>query len=244
MEQSAEAIAQGNLDDVFGQGIPAMVTAARGNWRVKNGSGEIDLRLESQTGQIGISLCNQKNMRSLSARLRRLAAFTAGGGGARLVLLRDPALPIAKTARATRRYLDDLTKAGARLVRPSLEALQALDALRTLLAEARAGDLSQNGSQVSPQTVQDWVAQHMPPCLNRLMEEITGSETESDADAQVREDLLELLEARCLLPLEEAARELEQQPAIVRKLVEATPELAGILEGPPTVLYRLVPALV
>jgi hypothetical protein len=133
---------------------------------------------------------------------------------------------------------------GARLVHPSLEALQALEALRTLLADARAGDLNQNGAQVSPQSVQDWVAQHMPSSLDRLMEEITGSETPSDADAQLREDLLELLETRCLLPLEEAARELEQQPALVRKLVEASPELAGMLEGPPTVLYRLVPALI
>ena len=244
VEHSAETIGEGNVDDVFGQGIPALVTAARGNWRAKNGSGDIDIRLESQAGQIGVSLCNQKNMRSLAARLRRLAAFAAGGGGARLVLLRDPGLPIAKTARATRRYLDDLTRAGARLVRPSLEALQALEALRTLLADARTGDLNQNGSQVSAQTVQDWVAQHMPPCLNRLMDEITGSEAEPDAHAQLREDLLELLEARCLLPLEEAARELEQQPAIVRKFVEASPDLAGILEGPPPVLYRLVPALV
>ena len=244
LEHSGETIAQGNTDDVFGQAIPALVTAARGNWRTRNGSGDIDIRLESQVGQIGISLCNQKNMRSLAARLRRLAAFAAGGSGARLVLLRDPGLPIAKTARATRRYLDDLTKAGARLVRPSLEALQALEALRTLLADARAGDLNENGSQVSPQTVQDWVAQHLPPCLNQLMEEITGSGAEPDTDAQLREDLLELLEARCLLPLEEAARELEQQPAKVRKVVEASPELAGILEGPPPVLYRLVPALV
>jgi hypothetical protein len=242
VERSAETIPQGNVDDVFGQGIPALAAASRGNWRARNGSGDIDIRLESQAGHIGISLCNQKNMRSLAARLRRLAAFTAGGSGARLVLLRDPSLPIAKTARATRRYLDDLTKAGARLVRPSLEALQALEALRTLLADARAGDLNQNGSQVSPQTVQEWVAQNVPPCLNRLMEEITGNEKVSDADAQLREDLLELLEARCLLPLEEAARELEQQPAIIRKLVEASPELAGILEGPPPVLYRLVPA--
>ena len=158
-----------------------------------------------------------------------------------MVLLRDPSLPIAKTARATRRYLDDLTKGGARLVRPSIEALQALEALRTLLADARAGDLNQNGSQFSPQTVQDWVAQHMQPCLNRLMEDITANGNVSDADAPLREDLLELLEARCLLPLEEAARELEQQPAIIRKLVEASPQLAGILEGPPPVLYRLVP---
>jgi hypothetical protein len=149
-------------------------------------------------------------------------------------------LPIGRYAHATRRYLDDLTKAGARLVRPSLEALQALEALRTLLADARAGDLNQNGSPINPQTVQDWVAQHMPPCLTRLLEEITGSEVVSDPDPQLREDLLELLETRCLVPLEEAARDLQLQPAVLRKLVEVSPELAGILDGPPPVLYRQV----
>jgi hypothetical protein len=225
------------VDDLLGQGIPALIAAGHGNWKPANGSGDIDVRVESEDGPIGVSVCNQKNMRSLAARLHRL---DAGGEAARLVLLRDPRLPIGRYAHATRRYLDDLTKAGARLVRPSLEALQALEALRTLLADARAGDLSQNGSPINAQTVQDWLAQHMPPCLNRLLEEIIGNEAVSAADPQLREDLLEILETRCLLPLEEAARDLQLQPAILRKLVEVSPEVAGILEGPPPMLYRQV----
>jgi hypothetical protein len=237
MDSAVESIAPGNVDDLLGQGIPALIAAGHGKWKPTNGSGDIDVRVESEGGPVGVSVCNQKNMRSLAARLHRL---DAGGEAARLVLLRDPRLPIGRYAHATRRYLDDLTKAGARLVRPSLEALQALEALRTLLADARAGDLNQNGSPINPQTVNDWLAQHMPPCLNRLLEEITGNEALSTADPQLREDLLELLESRCLLPLEEAARDLQLQPAILRKLVEVSPELAGILEGPPPVLYRQV----
>jgi hypothetical protein len=236
MDSAMESIAPGNVDDLLGQGIPALI-AAGSKWKPASGSGDIDVRVESEGGPIGVSVCNQKNMRSLAARLHRL---DAGGEASRLVLLRDPRLPIGRYAHATRRYLDDLTKGGARLVRPSLEALQALEALRTLLADARAGDLSQNGSPVNPQTVHDWLTQHMPPCLNRLLEEITGNEAVSAADPQLREDLLELVEARCLLPLEEAARDLQLPPAILRKLVEVSPEVAGILEGPPPVLYRQV----
>jgi hypothetical protein len=180
-------------------------------------------------------------MSSLAARLRRLGGSARNGRTTRLVLLRDPRLAIGKSAHATRRYLDDLTQAGARVVRPSIEALEALEALRTLLADARSGDLTRGGEPIGPETVQDWIARNMPSCLADLVENITGREPESPLNARLREDLLSLLEERCLIGLEEAAREIGQEASSVRQLVLTSPGLAGLLEGPPALLYRLVP---
>lgn len=240
VEAAGESIAEGDIDEVLAQGIPALAAATGGKWKAASASGDIDFRLESAAGQIAVSLCNQKNMNSLAARLRRLGR--SAGKGPRLVLLRDPRLAIGKNARATRRYLDDLAQAGARVVHPSIEALEALDALRTLLADSRSGDLARDGSPVGPETVQDWVAQNLPSCLARLVEDITGNEPASAQNVQLREDLLSLMEERRLITLADAAGELGQEASLVRQLVLASPDLAGLLEGPPALLYRLVPA--
>jgi len=239
---AAESISQGDIDEVLNQGIQALIAAAaRGKWKAASGAGDIDFRLESPTERIDVSLCNQRNMSSLAARLRRLGGSARNGRTTRLVLLRDPRLAIGKSAHATRRYLDDLTQAGARVVRPSIEALEALEALRTLLADARSGDLTRGGEPIGPETVQDWIARNMPSCLADLVENITGREPESPLNARLREDLLSLLEERCLIGLEEAAREIGQEASSVRQLVLTSPGLAGLLEGPPALLYRLVP---
>ncbi|MGA2147801.1 MAG: AAA family ATPase [Bryobacteraceae bacterium] len=241
VDAAAEAISQGDIDEVLDQGIPALLTAVgRGNWKAGTGAGDVDFRLESATAQIDVSLCNQRNMNSLAARLRRLARAAGNGRTGRLVLVRDPRLAVGKTALATRRYLDDLTGAGARVVHPSIEALQALEALRTLLADSRSGDLARDGSPITPETVQDWIAQNLPSSLADLVEQLTGDEPAPNA--QLREDLLSLLQERCLVSLEDAAREMGQEPSVVRQLVTASPGLAGLLEGPPALLYRLVPA--
>jgi hypothetical protein len=241
VEAAAEAISQGDIDEVLDQAIPALIAAVRrGKWKTGKGAGDIDFRLESAAGHIDVSLCNQRNMTSLAARLRRLSRTESNGGAGRLVLLRDLRLAVPKTALATRRYLDDLTGAGARIVHPSIEALQALEALRTLLADSRSGDLARGGSPIGPESVQEWIAQNLPSSLASLVEQIAADEPA--ANARLREDLVALLEERCLISLEDAAQQMRQEASVLRQLVAASPELAGLLEGPPALLYRPVPA--
>jgi hypothetical protein len=240
-DAALDSLAQGDVDEVFGQGVEALIGATRGNWKAREEQGDLDLRLDSNSGQIGVSFCNQKNMRSLLAKLRRLAASPRDGRANRLVILRDPRLPISKTARVTRRQIDHLAQAGVRFVYPSQEALQALEALRTLLADARSGDLVQDGSNISPATIEQWIAQNLPASLRKLAEEITSDEPVDTADFGA--DLLALLEERCVLTLDEAAQELKQQAALLRRWAQQSPDRAGLLEGPPPVLYRIVPGM-
>ena len=243
MNAAAESVSRGDIDEVLDQGIRSLVGATgRGKWTVSSGRGDIDFRLESPTEQIAVSLCNHRNMNSLGSRLRRLDAANRSGRPMRLVLLRDPRLPVSKNARVTRRYLDDLAQAGARMIHPSIEALEALEALRTLLADARSGDLTNDGAPINPETVQAWIARNLPSCLADLVDNITAHQPASPGNAQLREDLLALLEERCLIPLDEAAREISQEPALLHQVVLASPDLAGLLEGPPALLYRLVAA--
>jgi len=237
---AADAISEGDIDEVLDQGIQSLLaTAARGKGRLGRGGRDVDFRFESAAGPIDVSLCNQRNMNSLAARLRRLGGGHRNGG-ARLVLVRDPRLPVSRTARATRGYLEELAANGARVVRPSIEALQALEALRSLLADARSGDLTRDGAPIAADTVQDWIVRNMPSSLAGLAEEVAGHAA-APPDPRLREDLLALVEERCVVDLEEAARETRHPAADLRLLVLASPGLAGFLEGPPPVLYRLVP---
>jgi len=240
VDAAVESLAKGDVDEVLDQGIQGLMGLVGGDWKARGERGDIDFRLDSPTGQIAVSLCNHKNMRSLLARLRRLRASTTDGRTKRLVVLRDPRLPISKHARVTRQQMEQLAQQGVRFVYPSLEALQALEALRTLLADARSGDLIQDGTSIGPETVQEWIAQNLPASLRKLGEEIT--QQEPAVSFEFGADLLALLELRCIMTLDEAAKDLRQEIAPVRRWALSSPELAGFLEGPPSVLFRIVSA--
>ena len=242
VSRAAEWLTEGDADEVLDQGIPVLLAITHPEWKPARGSRDVDVNLESQTGALGVSLCNHRNMNSLAARFRRLGASASGAANARLVVVRDPRLPIGKSARVTRGRLDQLMRSGARLVHPSIEALQALEALRTLLADARAGDLTHNGETVPVRTLEQWMARHLPRSLGTLAEEITGKVKEPAGYARIREDLLAMLEQRCVVTLEEAARETRHEAEAMRRVAHSSPDLAGLLEGPPAVLYRIVPA--
>ena len=114
------------------------------------------------------------NSNSLARRFRRLRDEILPPK--QIVLVRDPRLPISAHAEKTQSYLRELTEAGVRFVRPSVEAISALQALRTLLAEAQAGDLEIDGETIEPSLVEAWLAEHLSESLQQFANEaIDGS---------------------------------------------------------------------
>ena len=106
---------------------------------------DVDILMESPALKVGISLCNQKNMTSLAGRLRRLRRQVTESPMDRLVLIRHPRLPISPGAKKTWSYLEDLKGQKATIAGPDTEVLAALEAMRSLLADAKAGDLANRG---------------------------------------------------------------------------------------------------
>jgi AAA ATPase domain len=187
-----------------------------------------------------LAICNETNMTSLGGRLRRLGQGTqADLAGLRLV--RDPRLPIPRTARKTHEYLAALEKRGAALVTPSLEALAALEALRSLLSDARSGDLAAAGEAVAPATVASWLVAHLDDSLQQLSERLVAAPQAADPDAELLRALQELVLGRHLLALEEAAQALGASPQAVLALASRTAASIGVLNGPPAVLFASVP---
>ena len=151
-------------------------------------------------------------------------------------------LPIGKNAVRVNQVLDELCAQGAQFIRPSHEVLAALDALRRLLSDAKAGDLSNQGATVTPETVQEWLARNMPAVLQDLLEEIVaypgiGGRIKG---IDLFDRLQELLIEQPVISVQEAATKLEAGAQDIEQNARANCKSVGVLDGPPVVLFRLV----
>ena len=204
----------------------------------------MELSFAGDGRSLNISLCNHRNMTSLAGRLRRLRGATGQRlSASSLVLVRHPRLPLPKTAKRTKQYLDELTRAGARFLQPSEEAFAVLAVLREMLAEAQAGDLHCRGETLAPDAVRDWLSAHLSPELRELAEELLGTtpSAASDPDLWLRQALLEFLEERLIAKLVDAAAKLGESEARLADCARRFPEQFRLLEGAPPVVYRYVP---
>src|SRR5271157_4451853 len=195
LEESSRSDTSGQVDHILTHGIPLLVRSTAQSWKLQGDrpSRDIDLMLEGPDGRLGISLSNHRDLRSLWPRLKRLPALIKDRRVEKLLLLRDVRLPIGKNAVKVNQVLDELCAQGAQFVRPSHEVLAALDALRRLLSDAKAGDLSNQGQTVTPETVQKWLAENMPGVLRDLIEEIVAYQGVGGATGESRlfDELLE-----------------------------------------------------
>lgn len=207
-----------------------------------------DLILGAGADAIGVEVCNETNMAGLAARLRRLSKrSTAGLPDSRLVILRDVRLPISRGAKKTKEYLAELEQRGVHFVQPSVEALAALEALRSLVSDARAGDLNARGETIAESVVVAWLATALEPELSDLIEDVAGqgstrASTAQSAEPELVRDLADLMSTRHLAALAEVARDLHRSDGDVLKAALSDSRRFGILQGPPIVLFAHVPA--
>jgi hypothetical protein len=243
LEQAAERFAPDQTDSIIAEGLPLLLHLAKKNWKPEAAEGErdLDLVLQGPDGRIGLSLCNHGNMKSLAARLRRLRGQFQNQKLHKLILVRNPRLPIGKNAKATRDYLDELIAQGAQHLRPSDEALAALDALRALLADAKSGDLANAGESVGPTTVQEWLAAYLPTSLRDFLEDVVSFPQippQGEADDKLFDELMALLEEHHVMPLDQAATEVKRTREKVEECARRHGEEIGLLAGPPVVVFQ------
>lgn len=133
-----------------------------------------DVVLRGARGDFGVAICNECNMTSLAARFRRLLRAQNGTpeNGPRPVLMRHAGLEISSSARRTREYLGELKRLGYRFIQPTGEALAALEAARSMMSDARSGDLSAHGETIQPNDVASWLRAYNEPALGDLLAEL------------------------------------------------------------------------
>jgi hypothetical protein len=197
-----------------------------------------------------IGVCNQKH-NALTARLRRIREESPVKGEERIVV-REASRPIPRTAVRAREHWDaicrrdaDQTAARARPLLISAEALSALEAIRSIVADSRAGDLANEGETVPPQTVEAWIRDNLlDESLEQLLAELehgdSQAKTTTAADPILRDNALEVVQARRVISLSELASVLGCTESQLIEVVGANDAVFGVLGSPPKVVFERV----
>lgn len=179
----------------------------------------IDLDAGNGGSTVRIAFGNHVNSTSLARWLAKVQDQAAPN----LRIVRDARLGISPTAKATQQRLGAIAQAGGRVVRIEAEALAALDAMRHLLATATSGDLSLGGDTVEGATVRDWLKRNLPKQFidfaGELMDEGVLAEPDWRPDA-----LLDLLQDRKVVPLDEAVHLIEVAADKIETFAKQHPE--------------------
>lgn len=234
--------AASETEAILRNGMPLLARAVGAKCSAAPDRSPLDFNLDG--GRVGIAICNQANMNSLTSRLRKISDTWKPSTNETLLLLRDARLPIPKTAKVTQERLANLQKQGGRLVTISEEALQALAALRRLLSDAESGDLAHHGEAVTSSAVEQWIAGHLPSALDPLVSEFAAASPEPipPASDRIASALSALLAERKMITLEDAARMLEVRSGEVEECARRDPRQFGILGGRMPAFFQPVAA--
>jgi hypothetical protein len=205
-------------------------------YRVHRGMGrDLHVLLESDQEKVGVSLSNSENMTSLAKHLKRLQELINKKKISRLIFLRDARLPISPTATVTQQRLKELETSGLRVVRPPAEAYAALSVLRQLWNKAAENDLTIGDSTVSMGQLKRWLVENTPRPLQELID--TCQQAAVSLPEELADKLIEMLAGQWIMSLTEAAPKMAMPETDLTKLIVEIPEVAGLLVGPPAILF-------
>lgn len=210
--------------------------------QVDRGSGrDVHAILESHGRRTAISISNSENMTSLARQLGRLQDLLKSGAFSRVILVRDSRLPVSATAQQTQRRLRQLSESGNAVIRPGAEVYAALNVLRKLWAKAAESDLIVGDDAIEPGELQRWLAEKTPRPLRELFDAFADGESHGTSGPQER--LLEQLMGKWVLPVSDVAAQLGIDEQSLMRLIENQPEVAGLLIGPPAVVFLMPEAV-
>lgn len=198
---------------------------------------DVDVVMHRDGKSIAVAVCNAENMTSLASRLKRLGQLQAQKKFDQLVVVRDQRLPIKGGAKATQQRLRELAEGGARVVRLSAEAYAALAALRRLLADAAAGDLTLDGRPVQPEELKAWLATSAPIAVVEAVRAVAGEAADTPSQQELASRVQELLVGRWIVPLEAIAADAKLSPDDLRDVAARESALFGVIRGEHDLLF-------
>lgn len=237
-KESVGSLTPAETHRVLVQGAPLIAHLAGAEMKGGDRDGA-DLVISGERAA-AISIRNEADGRSLTPRLKSLLAQVPRKDGARLVIVRDPRLPIAKTAVKARAYLATLQERGVSLLEPTIEALAALDALSSILADARSGDLANEETPLEAGAVLAWLKGlrrqlDLEP-VEELIEELL--EEPAPMSNSLAQDLADLLNHEHVIAVDMAAQILGQPSDCILELGRRAGRYV-LLEGPPALLLDM-----
>jgi hypothetical protein len=233
----------------------ALVLAARSPFTVTAPADrpDVDLVLTQPGRQVLISICNE-NGPALAQRLRRIADHHPAEQEERVVV-RNASRPIPRSARKAWEYWDRLHANGGltaegllrvRTLAPTEDTLASLEAIRSIVSDARAGDLEAHGATVKPATVDAWLRKHLlDESIEQLVSEIEhgprpADGTPSPVHDKTRDAALETLQTRHVMRIGALAASVACDAEQLRSLVAADANTFGTLGTPPALVFERV----
>jgi hypothetical protein len=212
---------------------------------------DVDIVLSLPDRQVSISVCNHEG-NALTAQLRRITQQPLGAQEERIVV-RDMRLPIPHTSHRAWEYWQLLandrerTAAGIPRLRtlcPTPDVLAALEAVRSVMSDARAGELECRGLTIPPDTVEEWMRGGLHDIdLDALLIEIEHGPARNATVAgalrtPLRDAALEQLQRRHVMRCAELAAATGATPEAIQRLLAAGEPLFGVLGEPPIVVFE------
>jgi hypothetical protein len=193
-----------------------------------------NLAFRGEAGEFAVSLCYCRG-NELTGRLKKIDRFWKPEK-TKLYIVRDASVkPGARGAE----LLTALRERGANEVLPLPEALAALQAIRDMIASARAGDLRQDGEMISDPNVTEWALSNIPAQVEQLREALSSLPSAGPADSTLPK-LVALLKDRKVIAAAAAASELALSVEEVSACASRHPMRFGVLAGPPMVLFQAI----
>ncbi len=232
--QADEKNTQDKSEEILDAALPQLLAIVLKDWTPVSDPAlpNVQFVYDTPPGRMGVAIACEASMGKLAPHLRNLCDQQQTGRLARLLVIRDPRLTITKTAKKAREFYSQLLDL-AILVSPTVEMFSTLDALRTLLSDARSGDLANGADTIPVETVEAWLAAHLPESLRTLCDQI--------ALPQPRETLTNLLQEQPVLPLTEAAHKLHCDVDQLLAMAEEYPLLFQLIGDPPMAIRRCLP---
>ncbi|MHC4459620.1 MAG: hypothetical protein ACYS0I_21475, partial [Planctomycetota bacterium] len=243
-ERAIQNIRPEQMEEVIQSAVPVLIHILDESWSEQDQQRprDVDIILKNPSSKVAISFCNQQNLRSLAGRFKRLGNQIRESDFDKLFLIRHPELPISLEAKKTRKYLAKLKRIDAIFFTPDIELMAALEALRSVLADAKTGDLSNSGNTLSSGTVIDWLKKTMViPVYDFLNQIIGDNATTTGEDFEILQDLHSLLEEERVMKLVDAAVQLATEPDRLQAIARDYPGHIGFLQGPPPVIFQFIP---
>ncbi len=255
--KSVAELGPGDVRTAVVRGAEVMIGHGRADivaWDEARDAQEVDVLFADKVSgkRIAVSVRDEADGRSLLPRLTALAGHFPRPDGARLVVVRDPRLPISTRATKAREVLSELGRKGAKIVEPTIEALAALSALSSLLADAKSGDLASDGEVVGEGAVLEWLrglAKADPARVSAVSEFVDAlfapppppmSDQAADTiPADVEQMFLDLLARNRLALVEEVGVTLHTDPKKLLRAARRKPERVLVLEGPPALILDM-----
>jgi hypothetical protein len=239
-----------SLDDGVIHGMSLLLAARGFSVTAPDDRDDVDLVVALPPRSICVSVVNDEG-NSLTRRLKQIVDRPPASHEER-VLVREVRRPIPMSAKKAWEYWNLLLDRSGpsatgmprvRSIAPTTEVVASLEAIRSIVSDARAGDLDCNGASILAPVIEAWIRGHLhDAAIDRFVAELLAGSATADASVgpvhrQAHDAAAEILQRRHIMFVEDLAMATRHTVEELRTLLASDGSTFGTLGSPPLVVF-------